>query len=447
VTRRLFAALLAAGLSVTAAAQPPSSPPKLDPKAGPKKNTPEEDKAVELFRVGKLDDALAELRKAVKANPLLPPPRVRLAELLIQAGQGGVARGQLEIAAAEDPTHPSIYLLDASMDYGEGRVTDTILACKAALALADDPRWDADQRKRFAREARMGLAAGFEARRDWASAKEHLTAVLNDDPKNAVARQRMAAAVFWLGGPEQAFADLQAAHADDPTTDLPELRMAQLWGAKDEAKAEEWLKKAVAAHPKDAKAHRAYAAWLLDNGKTDAAQLYVDSAAKLDPNAHETIALRGLVARYKKDFAAAEQTFDGLHREYPNDKFAAWNLALVLSESADPSKKRRAVDIAEAETRKNPRDSEGFAVLGWCYFKAGRLDDADKALGTAAAASGGHLRTDTAYFIAHVLAERGRTAEALRLVKDALNARGAFPFRADAQALLTQLEKQAPKKN
>lgn len=453
-TRTLAAWLAVAALAApgspqapptTPAAETPTTPPAEPGEGAARKPSAEEEKAAALIRAGKPDDALAELRKAAKANPLLPPPRVQLADLYIQAGQPQAARGQIERAAVEDPGHPAVYLSNASMAFGEGRLIETILACRAALTLSADPRWDADQRKKFAREARMGLAAAFEARGDWPSVKEHAVAALNEDPKSTLARQKLAAATFWTGGPEQAFAELQAAYKDDPTTDLPELRMAQLWAAKDEAKSEDWLKKAVAAHPRDPKAHRAYAAWLLDNGRPDAAQLYVDSAMKLDPTAKESIALKGLTARYKKDWATAEQVFDGLNREYPNDIFSAWNLALVLAETGDPSKRRRAVDLAESETRKNPRAGEGYAVLGWTYYKAGRLEDAEKALLTSA--STGQVRMDTAYFLARVLAERGKTEEAYRLIKEAVGTRGPFVHRADAQALLTELEKQVSKKN
>lgn len=437
IRSRLIAASTLAGLltlTTPVSSQPAATPP---PAA-------EDEKAVQLFKAGKLDDALKELQKLAKANPQLPPARIRMSELLVKAGQGQAARSQLELAAAEDPRHPAVFLMNGSYAFGEGRITDTVLSCQAALAAAADPRWDADQRKKFTREARLGLAAAFEARRDWQAAKENLTAILNDDPKQMVARQRMAAANFWLGGPEQAFSEFQAIYKDDPTQELPEMRMAQLWGAREPEKSETWLKRAVTTHPKVAKSHRAYAGWLLDNARGEEAQVYVDSASKLDPNSRETLALRGLLARYKKDYSTAEQAFEALHKDYPNDAFAAWNLALTLIESDDANKKRRAVDLAEAEVRKNQRGAEGYAVLGWCYYKSGRLEEADKALGTAGTA--GQVRLDTAYFMARLLADKMKYEEAHKILKEAVNGRGPFPYRTDAQALLTEVEAKLPKK-
>jgi Tfp pilus assembly protein PilF len=442
VTRRLPAVLLCAGVAgLTAAGQVPTTMPA--PKgAEPAKPTADEEKAAEYLRAGRIDDALGELKKAAKANPRYPLPRLRLAEILVRAGQGPAARNQVEVAASEEPRHPAVYLANGSMAFGEGRLADTILNCQTALLLTAEPRWDAEQKAAFAREARLGLAAAFERRRDWAAAKEQLAALLNDDPKNSLARQKMAAVLFWLGGPEQAFAEFQGAKKDDPAADVPELAMAALWGQKDEGKAEEWLKKAVTANPKEPKAHRAYAAWLMDNGRADAAQLYVESAAQFDPKGRETLALKGLLARYRRDFAAAEPIFDDLNRDRPNDSFAAWNLALVLAESADPDKRRRAADVAQAEVSKNQRAAEGYSVLGYCLYKAGRLDEAERALG--AAASGGQVRLDTAYFLARVLADRGKAEDAQKLVKEALNGRGPFLYRADAQALADALAKKVP---
>ena len=431
--RRPLSAALFTCLAGAALAQPPA-PPAV---------SAAEEKARELFAAAKFDDALRELQAAARQNPKLPPARVALADLFYNAKQGSAARQNLEAAAAEDPTHPAVYLLNARFAIGEGRVTDAVLSCQTALALAADPRWDADQRKRYVRDGRLGLAAAFERRQDFAAAREQLLAVLADDPTSGPARVRLGTALFLAGKPAEAFAEFQTARRDDPATETPELQMAALHNSKNEAdKAEEWLQKAVAAAPADAKPHRTYAGWLLDQGKVAEAQGYVESAGRLAPAHPDLASLRGLYHRYKKEFAAAEPIFEGLLRESPANAFAAWNLALVLAESADKDKVRRAVETAEAEAKKNPRLGEAYVVLGWCYYKAGRLDDAEKSLTTAAQL--GSLSRDGAYFFAKVLADRQRLDDAIKLLKTAAAARGAYVYRADAQALLADLEARPP---
>ena len=287
MTRSLLASLCLLGFAALAPGQAPLKPA----------STPDVDKALETFKTGKFDEAFDQLKKACAANPQLQPPRIILAGWFVQAERGKDARATLERFTAEEPRHPDGYLLNASFAFGEGRITDAILSCQAALQFSADARWDAEVRKRYVRESRLGLAASFEQRGDWASVKEQLTGLLNDDPKNGPLRQRLGAATFQTGKPEEAFADFQKASQDDPAVDPPELRLAALWAAKAERdKSEDWLKKAVAAHAANPKTHRAYAGYLLDEGKPDAAQLYIHAATKLDSKARDTATLQALLS-------------------------------------------------------------------------------------------------------------------------------------------------------
>src|SRR5207237_3992403 len=143
------------------------------------------------------------------------PAKVVAARWCVETGQGPQARVLLEQAAAEDPNHPEVFLTNASFALGEGRITDTILSCTAALsAAADSPRWDAEAKRRYQREARLGLVAAFEIRGDQTAARKYLEDLLRDDPKNPQLRQRPARANFLLNRPDDAFTDLQAAFKD-----------------------------------------------------------------------------------------------------------------------------------------------------------------------------------------------------------------------------------------
>ena len=437
---RLFATLALLAMLVemsvvemSALAQPPAPPA----------TTPEEDKARELFAAGKIDEALKALQAAASKNPKLPPPRIMLAMLFYNSKQGQLARQNLETAAAEDPKNAEVYLMNANFAFSEGRLTDAILSCQMLLELAKDPRWDADQRKRYTREAHLGLAASFEGRRDFARVKEHLMAVLNDDPKNGPARIRMASALFLMQKPEEALKEFQAAYRDDPATELPELMMAALYSSQNaEEKAEEWFKKAVTEYSMKEKPFRMYAGWLIDRGKVTESDVYLKTAAKLDPTSKEVTALQGLAARYRKDFDAAEPIFQKLLQESPNNSFAAWNLALTLSESSVKEKQIRAVELAESEVRKNQKSSEAYAVLGWCYYKAGQLDNAERAMGNSMQA--GQLTRDAWYFLACVLNQKNRIEDAVKSLKNAADGRGPYIHKADAAVLLAELEKKLP---
>lgn len=438
LVRALAAAVLLA-LATAAAAQDPKNPPKTDPPAT------DEQKAREAFAAGKFDDALKLLQSATKNNAAAMPPKVTMSRWFLEAKKGSDARVLIEQAATEDPAHPDVLLTNGMYALNEGRVTDAVLNLEAALNAAGATRWDAAARTRFQREARLGLVAALERRGNFAAVKDHLAALLKDDPKNPRLRVGLARANFLLGRPDEAFADFQAARKDDPTLDPAELTMGQLWAQKgDYAKADEWFQKAAAAGQGSARVHRAYAGYLLDRGKADAAKAHLAAAEKAEPTARDTKALVGLMARYNRDLITATRVFEELVREHPADGFATANLALVLAESADANQKRRAVELAEVFANQNPRSAEAAAIYGYCLFRAGRLADAERALGLAA--STGQANLDTAYFLACVLTEKAKPEDAHKLLKEALGREGPFVYRKDAEKLFADLEKRVPKK-
>ena len=416
-----------------------------DAKKDAPKESADEKKAREAFLAGKLDDALKALQAAGKGNPVLAPPKVILAQWCLETQQGQQARLLIEQAAAEDPTHPQVLLTNGSFALAEGRVTDTILSCLEALKQADNPRWDATRKKAFQREARLGLVTAYESqlRGDFASAKTHLVALLDADPKNALLRQRLARANFFLTRYDDVFADLKTAFKDDPTLEPPELTLAQWWkGKPDFAKAEDWYAKAVAAHAGSAKVHRGFAAYLLERGRMDLGKAHLDAAKKIEPNTRDTKALEGLFARYAKDYATATRIFEELHREYPSFPFALTNLSLVLAESGDTNSLRRANELAEAYAKQNQRSAEARAIFAYCLFKSGRTADAEK---VARSAMGLEATTpDAAYFVAKILADRGDNEQAQKIAKAACDSTGAFVYRKEGQALLAELDKKLP---
>lgn len=395
-------------------------------------------KAESLFREGKTAEAFAKLQEALKKHPELPPARLLLARLQFAANQPGPARQSLEQVAVEVPYHPDVFLTNASQALSEGRLTDTILSCQAALSLADTDRWPIDQKKTFRREAHAGLAAAFETRKDWESARTHLLALLEFEPKSSAFRQRLARAQFMLGRETEALNELRQATRDDEKTELAEVAMARLWSFKgDTQKAEDWFEQAVQKAPKDARVHRAFGGWLLDHGRLDGARIHIEAALTLDPKSRDGLALKGLFARYQKDHATAAKIFDELLREEPGNFYASNHLALALAEM--PDQQHRAIQLAEVNARQYPRMADALATLGWIYFKAGRLEDAEKAL--TASASSGQISSDTAYYLARLLKAKGRVTDAKEILKKAVESEGAFVNRGNANSLLTEMEK------
>ncbi len=135
----------------------------------------------------------------------------------------------------------------------------------------------------------------------------------------------------------------------------------------------------------------------------------------------------------KGDMLAAKTAFEGLVQHAPDDVEALNNLANVLVHLKDPG----ALAVAERALARAPETAHVIGTAGWAAYHAGQADRALTLLRNA------RLRdpdnSQTRYFLATVLVNRGRQAEARSELEAAL--RGGLPAdRAqDARQLLSTL--------
>jgi tetratricopeptide (TPR) repeat protein len=400
----------------------------------------EVERAVKAFERGEVDACLKQLEQAVKAHPELPPAQALFARLAFQGKQTGLIRPALERAAVQAPDHPDVYLLCANLALLEGRLTDAAVHLEKASALATAPaaQWTAGQKRQFALLGHQGMALVAEGRGDWKAARQELTAWLALEPNNGGARQRLGKAFFQLKEYTQAQAELERAAKDDPALDPAALTMGWLFtAAGDLKKAEEWMNYAVKLAPDSVAVRFGFASWLLEQGRGDEAAAQAEAAARLDPASNAARRLTALVALQRKDFAAAERTFQELATAAPGDAWLRNHLALVLAEQAGSDRLRRALELAELSVRQNPSDAQALATLGTVYYRQHRGDEAEKVLQAVVASGKGN--SDAAYFLARVKADRGAPDGAASLLRTALAAPGLFLFRKDAQQWLDRL--------
>ena len=121
----------------------------------------------------------------------------------------------------------------------------------------------------------------------------------------------------------------------------------------------------------------------------------------------------------------------------PGDVWVRNQLALVLAEQNDETKRRQALELAEQTVRQAPEAPNVQATLGMVYYRLHRLDEAEKAL--QAVLDSGHGSSDAAYILARVKADRGHAEVAPALLKAALAAPGLFLGRDDARQWLERL--------
>ena len=216
--------------------------------------------------------------------------------------------------------------------------------------------------------------------------------------------------------------ELQQALKDDPTLDPPAITMARFYTeAGDLKKAAEWAAYAVGAAPQDPKTLLGAALCYLDLDQPERARSHAEAAAKLDPASTPIKEARGLIAWHRKNYAETERICQELVIEAPGNVFASALWALALAEQPAEAKHHRALQLAESLARIDPNSGTTLTTLGWVYHRNGRPAEAERAL--RAALSNGSATLDTPYYLARVLADRGREAEVTALLKLCLGPR------------------------
>jgi tetratricopeptide (TPR) repeat protein len=421
---------------------PSNRPPTVDNSGTVQKDPSQDvlDQARAKFKQGQYEEALTLLKAARAKNVALPPAGLLLAELFLGNNLLSQGRSALEQAAIEEPDYPGIYLVFGTLALAENRFTDARLHFEKAATLASSEKWTPNQQRSFRLPCHMGMATLAENRQDWSAAQAALAGWLELDPRNGEARQRLARALLRNGDSQGAVKELETAVKDEPSLPPAAITMARLYTEQgDHKRAGQWMQYALKRDPRNPRVHLGMAAWLFEQGKAEEARRYADTAGGLAPDSRELKWLRGLIARRLKDYRQAETYFQALHDETPGDREASNQLALVLVEQPDKSKQSRALQLAEINARLQPDSPAALSTLGWVYYRLGRLDEAERVL--QAAAPGNNLSAETAYYLAHLLANRGRIEPAKQLLKAALDAGKDFILRQDAQELFNQLAK------
>ena len=397
--------------------------------------------ALERFKQYDFDGALMKFKEAAEKHPELSPGEVNMAKVFagIPQGRGAKAfRFWLEKAVVAEPNDPEAFIFIADMALREGRMAEASLVYAKAESLMAAFS-NAERKKNLEPRIYSGLAGVAESREDWETAKGHLNAWLKIQSDNTTALQRLARALFKTRESQEALNKLKAAKAADPKVLNPAAQLARFYHAVPDYKnAKIWMEFAQKSERNDLPTQLVVAQWYLETGDLDKAETIANGAMRVDPNSMDAKILRGVIALFKKDYASGEVYFQSVLSKSPSHFVAKNNLALAFCEQGDNQKTSRALAYADENARLNPKSAEAASTLGWVLYKAGRLKDADTVLTKVARA--GRVSEDTAYFIAVVAAELGRTDQAKTVLESALKSKRPFSKRDEAQALLKKLQ-------
>jgi tetratricopeptide (TPR) repeat protein len=309
-----------------------------------------------------------------------------------------------------------------------------------------------------------------EAREDWKEAEARLRELLKLAPSDLQSHERLAKSLFWQTKAVDAYDILKAAKkidrdnaAKNKTREVfltPEAVMARYYDQFEAGvtpptgNAEKWYRASLRQAPNDLTTRQIVAVWALENGKLDLAKeqaketLRIEEAdAALPAGEHKYAGskvghmLRGYVALWEKDWPEAENDFQKVIVDDPNDFAARNNIALALVEQDDPAKKNKALAYAESNYKDNTKSPDALSTLGWVYFRRGEFDKAWLALNQAVQAVGGVLNNpDTATFVAYILHHREADWQAKDILENVLNSKRPFSMKPEAQKLYEKVK-------
>lgn len=172
--------------------------------------------------------------------------------------------------------------------------------------------------------------------------------------------------------------------------------------------------------PDDLNLRAVVTVWALENGEMDLAKKQAAEALRIEeadkrlpaarqryPNSNAGRMLNGFVDIWDKKFDKAQEYFQAVFIEAPNDFAVKNNLALALVEQDEQRKKDRALELAYANYQNNKDNSNALdaaSTLSWVYFKLEKFDLASAAMDAVLRATNGNVSNpDTATYLANIL--------------------------------------------
>jgi Tfp pilus assembly protein PilF len=311
----------------------------------------------------------------------------------------------------------------------------------ATRRLVDQFEGNSKRKRNFVIRSRTGRSLVAERRKNWQTSADDLTALLKVDPDNAAAHFRLGRALFMQKKFREGNAELVKAHDLDKKLPDPNVSAALLYeqlGMRSEAKAS--FETAVKANRDDAKTLAAYAQWLLQTGDVARAEQALAAARRAAPEDLDVLILSGVAARMAKKMKPAEDYYVAALRLSPSNAAVINQLALLLVEQPDESKRQRAVEFARINAMLQPNSGESNITLAWVLYQIGNTRDAEAALRKGLSAR--NLSPDSNYLVAKILSEQNRPDVAKQFIAAALEDSGAAlsVLREDAVALKKKLE-------
>jgi Tfp pilus assembly protein PilF len=405
----------------------------VDPDAPEAPQLAELQRAIEAFRQGEFEAAQEWLKKARQKQPGLAPAPVMLANMHFSEDQLVAGRSVLEQAAAEFSDDPEPPLIFGDLAWRERRLSDAQAQYLRGQQLLESFSGDEARKHQLRLRATMGLAHVAEARGQFRLAGKLFSQAIAIEPQHGNAHFRLGNVLFALDRPQQALAEFKKAKELSDAAPNPNLALALLYHQSGKLHvSEKWFERAIAEAPTDDEPKTAMARWQVEvRGDLPKAERHAQDAARLDPESIEAPLILGMVAMCRGSHAQAEQFFAAVLKKSPGHFVASNQMAVALVEQGDADRRRQAQELAHVLAQSHPQNSEAATTLGWVAFHVGDLDEAERQLGRAIAASS--VSRDAAYYYARLLFKRGEIAKSKTFLQQALDGSGLFTHHQQAR--------------
>ncbi len=405
----------------------------------------EVDDAVAAFQQGKFDAARNFLHAARKKHAELQPAEVMQARLFFSIGQIASAQDALERAVADGRSDPDPFLLLADLAFRQRQFTFAELTYDHAESLlakfqGNKLREKEMQIRLHAGQSQVAALRGLDDK-----AIEHLQAWIKLEDKNSIPHSRLAKIYFQKKKYSEARQSLTTLAGLDENLQRVEVLMAKMY---DEVGKRDWAKKnmelAIQKGPREPRTRIAVGEWALSVGELKMAEESSAAALKIDPKSTRANVLAGRLARHQEDLKAAEKHLRRALELSPGNFAARNQLVLTLADSDQDEMKRLSVEYAQLNVRshtdlKTRSGREAAVSFAWVLFKQGREADAEKLIQSAI--RGGAISSESAYYVAKIMAQRGKKQAAVQILDPVLAMNRNFPRRQAAKKLLAQLSK------
>jgi|GEM_PF-1197502 len=376
----------------------------------------------------KMEESLEGLKAAQATNPDMPPANLLMAAMFFAGGNPQQGFVYLELAAADAPDFPLVYVAFARIAISQQRKTDARVLLEKAGELLTAGNWSEAVQGHLLENNLDALADLQILASEYPEARTTLEKILERKPDYPRGVLRMAEVAYRQENIDEALTLLKSYTGKEKDSRAAELMMATFFQRDGKTEdAAKWIQDAYANHPEDVTVLTEYAAWRVNREEFNEANLALSKIEQQVGKMPIPTLLKAKMAFAQQAYELAESRFAELNRLEPANAEIANLWAMSLAESSSSDKLALALEQAQRNMQAQPQNPFAATVLGWVYFRQKNYEQANVWFSRAAQSS--NLPPEAAYYFAKFLQHLGEKEKALELIDGALKTENLFLYR------------------